>query len=142
MKKNIKCPKCKLNDKQISKNGKIGIYCKECYVIYKKEYFSRPGIREKAIGYYNKCVYKNNQLLFNFRDLKENKCEICGEKENKKKLCIDHNHETGELRGILCSKCNSALGLFKDNIENLKKAIEYLETKGSYCKHKINEHIK
>ena len=83
MKKNTICPKCKINKKQISKNGNLAIYCKECYVVYKKEYHSRPGNREKAIGYYNKCVYKNNQLLFDFKNYKK-ECEICGKtkKEN------------------------------------------------------------
>jgi hypothetical protein len=56
-------------------------------------------------------------------------CEICLE---SKKLGCDHNHVTRKIRGAICSDCNSALGLFYDNIQSLKKAIEYL----SYWKEK------
>ena len=42
-------------------------------------------------------------------------------------LCVDHDHATDKIRGLLCSNCNKALGLFKDNVETLKIAISYLE---------------
>ena len=42
-------------------------------------------------------------------------------------LVVDHNHTTGEVRGLLCHNCNRALGLLKDDVKVLKKAIEYLE---------------
>ena len=56
------------------------------------------------------------------------KCAICGkhQSEFKKALHIDHCHKTGKLRGLLCSNCNTGIGLFKDDIENLKCAILYL----------------
>jgi len=60
-------------------------------------------------------------------------CRICGSegyvvaRNGKAKLAIDHDHLTGLIRGLLCPKCNQALGLFDDNIGNLQKAIEYLE---------------
>lgn len=50
-------------------------------------------------------------------------CEICG---TKNKLCYDHSHKTGEYRGTLCKRCNSAIGLFYDNVEFLQSAISYL----------------
>ena len=50
-------------------------------------------------------------------------CMICGSLE---RLCIDHCHATNKVRGILCSKCNSGLGMFRDNIEYLAEAIKYL----------------
>ena len=53
----------------------------------------------------------------------QNKCAIC---ENETKLFVDHNHQTGKVRGFLCNMCNSGLGLFKDNITLMKKATEYL----------------
>ncbi len=57
---------------------------------------------------------------------RENKsCQICG--VSNQRLVIDHDHKTGKVRGILCSRHNSALGLFDDNIENLGKAISYLQ---------------
>lgn len=56
---------------------------------------------------------------------KTNKCELC---EKECKVCYDHDHKTGKFRGWLCSNCNTALGLFKDNIEVLKKAIKYIKS--------------
>ena len=53
-------------------------------------------------------------------------CKICGGK-NYKRLGIDHDHITGQVRGLLCDSCNPALGGFKDNIESLQKAIDYLK---------------
>lgn len=41
-------------------------------------------------------------------------------------LSVDHCHDTGSIRGLLCAKCNKALGLYNDNIELLEAAIEYL----------------
>ena len=58
------------------------------------------------------------------------KCAICGTEFNEKnKGFVDHSHITNEVRGLLCSKCNSLLGMANDDIEILKKAIEYLKDK-------------
>jgi hypothetical protein len=55
-----------------------------------------------------------------------NHCEICGGDNGKKAMCVDHDHETGAVRGTLCSSCNTGIGMLKDNIEILTKAISYL----------------
>lgn len=52
-------------------------------------------------------------------------CKIC--KEHLDKLNVDHCHNTGKIRGLLCFQCNSGLGQFRDNINYLKEAIKYLE---------------
>lgn len=54
-----------------------------------------------------------------------NKCKIC---YNVDKLHIDHCHKTKKLRGLICGKCNKGIGLFKENIQTLKTAINYLES--------------
>lgn len=55
-------------------------------------------------------------------------CAICKrhKSEFKKALHTDHNHSSGEIRGILCQKCNRGLGYFNDNPELLKAAIDYI----------------
>lgn len=54
-------------------------------------------------------------------------CKICQGNDLDRSLAIDHNHETGKVRGLLCSKCNRGLGYFQDNVELLQKAIDYLK---------------
>lgn len=58
-------------------------------------------------------------------------CAICGinNSELKRSLSVDHCHATGRVRGLLCGKCNSALGLLGDSINNLRNAISYLENR-------------
>ena len=55
-------------------------------------------------------------------------CAICKKPENelKKILCVDHNHKTNKVRGLLCDKCNRGLGYFNDNIIFLNNAGNYL----------------
>jgi hypothetical protein len=52
-------------------------------------------------------------------------CEICKEPSQ---IVIDHCHQSGIVRGRICSACNSMLGYSKDNIGTLKSAIKYLES--------------
>lgn len=55
-------------------------------------------------------------------------CDCCGVHESKfkRKLHVDHNHQTGHVRGLLCTRCNPGLGYFEDSIEKLEMAIAYL----------------
>jgi hypothetical protein len=54
-------------------------------------------------------------------------CSICKTKSpNKNQWCTDHDHATGQVRGILCHHCNRALGLLGDSSSNLLSALEYL----------------
>ena len=57
------------------------------------------------------------------------RCAICGGK-TVRLLAVDHNHETGQFRGLLCHNCNVGLGLFHDNVTLLLEAAAYLELEG------------
>ncbi len=57
-------------------------------------------------------------------------CQICNKPfSSDTKRCYDHNHTTGQVRGVLCRDCNFGLGHFKDNPEILFKAHEYLRSR-------------
>lgn len=82
-------------------------------------------LREKygiTVEQYNKMSAIQNRL-----------CLICNQPETAmragrvKNLSVDHNHETGRIRGLLCGKCNVAIGLAEEDIERLREAIAYLK---------------
>lgn len=70
--------------------------------------------------------------------LKQNKmCLICEKTAEEAtpstpRLYVDHDHITKKIRGLLCQKCNSMLGLCRDSVEILEKAIEYLKSNNYY----------
>lgn len=65
-------------------------------------------------------------------DLQSGRCAICGTDSGSNgrgdKLAVDHCHDSGNIRGLLCHRCNTALGLFRDKIEILEAASAYLTT--------------
>ena len=88
-------------------------WCKECM----KEY-ARFRVLGVTPDEYNKM----------FED-QEGLCWICGTHNDvlSQSLCVDHNHETGSIRGLLCAKCNRGIGFFDENPELLRAAISYLD---------------
>jgi hypothetical protein len=46
---------------------------------------------------------------------------------HRQRLVVDHDHDTGAIRKLLCHNCNRALGLFKDNIDVIRRAADYIE---------------
>lgn len=134
-----KCPKCgmlkdtsEFNKNSSSPDGLQG-YCKVCQsesarVSNKKHIEHRRlnnsrwrrsslyGLSEEA---FNEMVERSNNL-----------CSICGTeftKTGKGRMAIDHDHATGKVRGLICHNCNIGLGHFKDSIDALERAIEYLK---------------
>jgi hypothetical protein len=61
----------------------------------------------------------------------EERCAICGRhrSEFNKDLCIDHDHRTGEVRGLLCDACNKGIGFLQDNPGVVQAAADYLYEK-------------
>jgi hypothetical protein len=55
-------------------------------------------------------------------------CAICDVTVQGERMCVDHDHETGTVRGLLCRLCNKSLGGFRDDVELLHKAVAYLQS--------------
>ena len=55
------------------------------------------------------------------------KCAICHEPPTTRNLAVDHNHETGEVRSLLCSACNTALGLLKEDPARIRALLNYVQ---------------
>ena len=112
--------------------------CKTCMNTNHKKYYEnhKEEIRAYKRKYKEKHKqrYKEQRLIRNYGiTLKQyNKifnqqkgvCAIC---EQDSKLYVDHNHSTKRVRGLLCNNCNNGLGRFKDNINFLENAIQYLK---------------
>ena len=101
-----------------------------------------PKLRNKCSACYNKNLAQRDQLLKTIpRPDIDYECPICLKKKGKfyadtedssrqhdnSNWCLDHDHDTGEFRGWLCNKCNSALGWFEDDINHVRRALNYLE---------------
>lgn len=154
-----KCCRCKLekefidfNKNKANKNG-LADYCKPCTALYRTE--QRDSIRKTKKKYRdnNKEKRKLDQNQYRAKDrtkaslynakytygleaeeyiklISKAHCEICKTiNSGKKAFHVDHCHQTGKVRGLLCNKCNLALGGFNDNKDLLTAAIKYLDKK-------------
>jgi hypothetical protein len=77
--------------------------------------------KRKQVAKYNISIIEFDQMLYK----QNNKCAIC-QHEFKDTPCVDHNHNTGKVRGLLCRKCNLGIGFLKDNETMLHNAVKYL----------------
>lgn len=90
----------------------------------------------KAYGITDAYYRRNYKIsLEGYLELAEKQnfvCAICGKENFRMRdthsgcLVVDHDHRTGNVRGLLCHNCNRALGLLQDNVDNLISAINYL----------------
>ena len=74
---------------------------------------------------YKRMNYERSVYGVCKEDFTYSQCWIC---DSVERLCIDHCHSTGVVRGLLCTHCNFALGHFKDDIDRMERAIMYLKT--------------
>ncbi len=97
------------------------------YEANKKHYASTA--RRRNIRKYGITIDEYDELLVKQAGV----CAICGQHETRKikgkliSLAVDHDHETGKIRGLLCAECNMAIGLLHESITALKTAINYLQ---------------
>jgi hypothetical protein len=140
-----KCSDCKE-----TKDLKTGFYknkasetgftyqCKECHGGRRNKW--KNDNKEKRVAWERRSNLKQygittldyERILFE----QDESCAICGRKDfgsrRVKYFFVDHDHQTGRVRGLLCSKCNQAIGLFGDSVENLQKAMNYL-SRGAFA---------
>ncbi len=91
--------------------------------------------KETRWRYWLKLSYNITPEQFNqMMELQGGVCAICRKScRTHARLSIDHNHTTGQVRGLLCRDCNSAIGLLKDSPDLIEKAKQYLLTQdGNY----------
>lgn len=126
------------------KDGTSGLRtdCKDCSTEVHRKYFDDskekvnarrraayqenkiPAIRWNLKRYYGIEIEDYERML-----VEQNSCcKICGKhnSEFSKRLNVDHDHETGKVRGLLCIKCNRGIGLLQDSPVILQRALEYL----------------
>ena len=107
-------------------------YCYECKKLrMQQDRIKHPG---RHLEYYKTChrrkaynlePHEYDKLMQDSNNL----CMICKSPPGHKSLHIDHDHKTGKVRGLLCHGCNTAIGLMKDDVNILTKAIQYLKGK-------------
>lgn len=144
------CLKCNTikskTDFYVNKKNVISAHCKCCVKgavnkyrknnpdkikFSKEQYKERRKIvrKDSERKYYLKNKY--NLLEGDYKLMYDNQnggCKLCDKKVEYKKLHIDHCHTSNKIRGLLCSNCNLGLGNFKDNIETLLRAVDYLKS--------------
>lgn len=112
-------------------------YCRHIYdskrlgrkVLEKEDYWHRMDEDREERGYIKQAMRLYQVPMDTILELRKiEHCNICGKstEEAGKRLCIDHEHSTNKIRGVLCNHCNSGLGHFLDSTEFLEKAIHYL----------------
>ena len=117
-------------------------YCKKCFMRKNNNYRNKNKNKIKAIKrkeyiknkdkYISRELYKKYKITLNeYNEMLEkqgNRCFICNVHKDdcSKGLAVDHNHNTGKIRKLLCRQCNSILGYSKENIEILSKCIDYI----------------
>lgn len=128
-----KCSKCKttksLSDfakRNALKDGRRS-QCKECDHRY------RIANQDEVREYHYQNRYGISLSDYNLKLEEQNHCcAICGTKESNnermKRLVVDHNHTTGQVRGLLCHSCNVALGAVKEQEDILMACISYLKS--------------
>ena len=102
--------------------------CKDCQSFVKKEMAAY--YRGKHLEYKYNMTNEDYEAMLEKQD---HKCAVCGINEvhaENSRRCVDHDHNTGQVRGLLCKKCNQAIGLLQDNADFCESAGKYLRLHG------------
>lgn len=128
------CIDCGIRKQRFRKHR--GVYDARCQQCLNKKYLygtaDNPG---KIQVYARRQTYRKYKITEEQHEqmMKDQSlcCAICQKPETVQKLkfSIDHCHETGKIRGLLCINCNLGLGRFEDNADRFRRAADYLEGK-------------
>lgn len=116
-----------LKGEEMTKTRAYGVYSRGTVHCFK------PGCKKRAKSQelcetHISALWKYKITLEKYKELwRDPVCSNPGCEETKR-LCIDHNHETGEVRDLLCTGCNSALGMIKEDQDRIHGLSEYLKT--------------
>lgn len=89
---------------------------------YQKKYKQKNGFKYYLKGRYNITIEQYTEMFLS----QNGKCAICHEPIVTRECSVDHNHETGQVRGLLCNNCNFSIGLLKDNFIFAYNTAKYL----------------
>lgn len=109
------CTRCGIGEKVVYPS-QTHSWCRDCIRVEQRH------TRRKSHYGITKEEYENKLEEQNGR------CAICnGTNKNGRALAVDHDHETGDIRGLLCGQCNVVLGMAHDKVDVLASAISYLK---------------
>lgn len=109
-----------------SRWDKLNHCCKKCANERRKKYLeSRPNRKKGySLKYDFGMTYEQYEQLLIKQD---GKCAVCKAEPTTRKLAVDHCHTSKKIRGLLCHRCNTALGLLKEDLDIMKSLMEYTE---------------
>lgn len=107
-----------------NKDGR-GAHCSECYNASRRVWNRENG--HVQADYQRRSRYGISQDQYNKLLLRFTSCPVCGISFEVSVPCVDHDHDTGRVRGLLCKPCNRAIGLLGDDPDRLRLGAEYLE---------------
>ena len=116
-----------------NKNCSDGLqpYCKSCHYGAVKKNLEGPNRKKYLDLRKNRHLVKTHGITLEDYNKKLKSqggvCAICFEPPKERALAVDHNHVTGNNRGLLCGNCNRAIGLLKDNPTIARSAADYLD---------------
>lgn len=127
------CSTCKVEksfdefNKDSRKKHGIRYNCKECERVRMKKYdTSDSGQKRMRVGRWKQqgIDITHEEYVDRYTRL-QGKCQICN--KSFKTLCVDHNHSTGKIRGLLCRPCNIAISALMEDKDIMQNAIKYIE---------------
>jgi hypothetical protein len=131
------CPKCGTTKekKEFGKDSTnvsgVSCWCKPCKKAWRAHHRKDNPSKMRDIDFNNdlkKHYGITSEKYWELFNKQGGLCACCGQSHElfKRRLHVDHDHTTGQVRGLLCTECNPGLGYFQDSIERLEMAITYL----------------